>query len=325
MAVTQRERAEVPPSHRSILPTVPGVPAGAAVLTAVTCTFIGFLIDTMGGDELTGTFASLYVIGCVLAALIVRYRGLFTTMVVPPLLLFLAVPLAYQQMLGNSAGGFKVKEILLNLAIPLVNRFPTMALATVLVLIIGAIRVAMHRREQQGDSGGASFKPRARTARPAGAARAQRAGATDTKEPARRRFRSGADEQDGDAAESTAATRRPAGRVASRPPRVGADRQPASGQAAGRQSTARQSGNDRKRTPPADRKPNPDRKPTGDRKPPGERRANPADRAERANPADRANPAGTEGRRRRAQTPEMPPHPRPNVRYRERDSGRIER
>ncbi|MRH86613.1 hypothetical protein GFY24_03860 [Nocardia sp. SYP-A9097] len=306
----------MPPSHRSILPTVPGAPAGAAVLTAVTCTFIGFLIDTMGGDELTGTFASLYVIGCVLAALMVRYRGLFTTMVLPPLLLFLAVPLAYQQMLGNSSS-FKVKEILLNLAIPLVNRFPTMALATVLVLIIGAVRVAMYRREQSGESGSPLGKPRARVARPVGAARAQRAGATDTKEPARRRFRPNPAEQDGsDAPESTPGTRRPAGRVAARPPRVGADRPAASGQTGNRQAGNRQAGTERKRTPPGDRKPNPDRKPTGERKPPAERRANPA---ERANPAAAAEP-----RRRRTPNAEVPPHPRPNVRYRERDSGRIE-
>ncbi|WP_157557018.1 DUF6542 domain-containing protein, partial [Nocardia acidivorans] len=208
MAVTQRERAEVPPSHRSILPTVPGVSAGIAVLTAVTCTFIGFLIDTLGGDELTGTFASLYVIGCVLAALIVRYRGLFTTAVLPPLLLFLAVPLAYQQMLGNS-GGFKVKEILLNLAIPLVNRFPTMALATIVVLIIAAVRVFLHRREQSGESGSPLGTPRARYSRPARAARTPRGGAADTKEPARGRFRSDRAAQDDAAPESTPANRRP--------------------------------------------------------------------------------------------------------------------
>ncbi|WP_339380949.1 DUF6542 domain-containing protein, partial [Nocardia jejuensis] len=165
MAVTQRERTEVPPSHRSILPSVPGVPAGAAVLIAVTCAFTGFVIDMRGGDELTGTFATCYVIGCLIAALVVRFRGLFTTMVLPPLLLFAAVPIAYQIM-GND-GSLKIKDILLNLAIPLVNRFPTMALATVLVLIVGAVRVVLHRRENEAGSGGATGgpKPRARTAR----------------------------------------------------------------------------------------------------------------------------------------------------------------
>ncbi|MGW4247741.1 DUF6542 domain-containing protein, partial [Nocardia sp. NPDC004722] len=215
MAVTQRERTEVPPSHRSILPSVPGVPAGVAVLIAVTCTFIGFLIDANGGDDLTHTFATCYVIGCVLATLAVRYRGLFTTLVLPPLLLFLAVPVFYQLLMGSAS--LKLREILLNLAIPLVNRFPTMALATVLVLIIGAIRIALHRRESKTDSSAEPRKARARAGR-AGTARAQRTRSTDPKDPARRRSRAAADTApDAEAAESDA-TRTPrrgaTGRVA---------------------------------------------------------------------------------------------------------------
>ncbi|WP_174555286.1 DUF6542 domain-containing protein, partial [Nocardia anaemiae] len=147
MAASQRVRTRVPAPHRSILPSVPGIPAGAAVLIAVACTFLGFLIDAHGeNDELTGTFNTLYVLGCVAAVLAVRYRGLFTTMVLPPLLLFVAVPLAYQQLIGHASTG--LKDILLNLAIPLVNRFPIMALATVLVLAIGAGRILLHRREE---------------------------------------------------------------------------------------------------------------------------------------------------------------------------------
>ncbi|WP_369637709.1 DUF6542 domain-containing protein, partial [Nocardia sp. JMUB6875] len=232
MAVTQRERTEVPPSHRSILPSVPGVPAGAAVLIAVTCTFIGFLIDARGGDDLTGTFASCYVIGCVLAVLAVRYRGLFTALVLPPLLMFLAVPLCYQLLLG-SAGSFKLKDILLNLAIPLVNRFPTMALATVLVLIIGGVRIALHRREAKaGASGDKPLRPRTRATRPGGA-RAQRTRSADSKDPARRRFSAGrtatAADSDAPDAETARPSRRATGRVAAGPPRVGANRQPGEG------------------------------------------------------------------------------------------------
>ncbi|MGW4242266.1 hypothetical protein ACWELQ_07130, partial [Nocardia sp. NPDC004722] len=40
---------------------------------------------------------------------------------------------------------------------------------------------------------------------------------------------------------------------------------------------------------------------------------------------ERSPAPGEGGRRRRAQPGDLPPHPRPNVRYRERDSGRIER
>lgn len=387
----------MPPSHRSILPSVPGVPAGAAVLIAVTCTFIGFLIDARGGDDLTGTFATFYVIGCVLAVLAVRYRGLFTALVLPPLLMFLAVPLCYQLLLG-SAGSFKLKDILLNLAIPLVNRFPTMALATVLVLIIGGVRIALHRREAKaGSTGDEPRRPRTRATRPGGA-RAQRTRPADSKDPARRRFSAGGEKRFSAGADRTAAepatdsatpdaetarpSRRATGRVAAGPPRVGANRQPGEGrrrraqepdQAAAERNPAAPEGRRR-------RAQNPDpaaapaegrrRAPYGDAPRTGERRAVPADRPRtgerRAVPADRraAQPApesAPEGRRRRAQSPEqaaargnhngtgnhaapepnpaqpeggrrrrpqpgdIPPHPRPNVRYRERDSGRIER
>lgn len=319
------------------------------MLVAVTCTVIGFFIDSQSGNQLTNTFGALYVIGCVIAVLIVRYRGLFTTLVQPPLLLFVAVPVAYQLMLGES-GGLGTKEILLNLVIPLVNRFPTMALATVLVLAIGAGRMVLHRREQEANGDGAR-KPRARTSRPAAAARGQRTRAADAKDPARRRFRSNADatpDAETDAEATPRASRRPAGRTAERPPRVSnpsrsaTDRKPADRQrAATDRSRGDRPATERSRTErpataerpaAADRSrgdrqraanPAADRQATPNRKPPAERRAAPAGER-RANPDRAANPVA-EPRRRRSPNGELPPHPRPNVRYRERDSGRIER
>ncbi|WP_433562987.1 DUF6542 domain-containing protein [Nocardia sp. CA-151230] len=393
MAVTQRERTEVPPSHRSILPSVPGVPAGAAVLIAVTCTFIGLLIDAQSsgsrpqGDELTGSFATLYIAGCVVAVLAVRHRGLFTTMVLPPLLLFIAVPLAYQFLFGSS-GSLKLKDILLNLAIPLVNRFPTMALATVLVLIAGAVRIVLHHRETKAGATGEPRRTRAGATRP-GSARAQRTRSTGSKEPARRRLRPGAEtaEEGGTPdSETTGSSRRAGARVAAGPPRVGtgrpagesrrrraqdpdqaaAERTPAATEGRRRAARPDQSGaataEGRRRAQYAEQPSrNGDRRAVpGDQPRTGERRAAPADRPRngerraappapeaaqgegrrrRAQPEQAAGrgterhaapernpaPAAEGGRRRRAQPGELPPHPRPNVRYRERDSGRIER
>ncbi len=259
----------MPASHRSIIPSVPGVPAGAAVLIAVACTFIGFFIDAGGsGKELTLTFAACYIVGCVLAALVVRYRGLFTTMVTPPLLLFVSVPLAYQQLTGRSSTS--LKDILLNLAIPLVNRFPTMAIATVLVLLIGGGRVLMHRQEQQPRPGGdRSRRGGSRSPRPGDRARRSRtSGSPDT---LRRRARSSASSSAADADPEPAprSNRRSGGRVAERPPRVS----------------------------------------------PGKSYPRTSERAA-AEPTPR---------RSRPQPGDVPPHPRPNVRYRDRDSGRVER
>lgn len=384
----------MPPSHRSILPSVPGVPAGAAVLIAVTCTFIGLLIDAQSagtrpqGNELTGSFATLYVAGCVVAVLAVRYRGLFTTLVLPPLLLFFAVPLAYQFLFG-SAGSLKLKDILLNLAIPLVNRFPTMALATVIVLIAGGVRIGLHLRESKDGATGEPRTARARATRP-GSARAQRTRSADSKDPARRGSRPGADAAENSAtpaAENARSSRRAGARVAAGPPRVGAKPQAGEGgrrrraqdpeQAAaertpaaaeGRRRAARPdqsgaaTGEGRRRAQYAEQPPRTgERRATpGDQPRAGERRAAPAERPRngerratpppeaaqgegrrrRAQSPDQAAGRGAErhaapernpapapegGRRRRAQPAELPPHPRPNVRYRERDSGRIER
>ncbi|MGQ4598157.1 DUF6542 domain-containing protein [Nocardia sp. R6R-6] len=278
MAASERARSRVPAAKRSILPSVPGTPIGAAVLIAAACTFVGFLIDAAGGGgELTGTFATLYIVGCVAAVAAVRYRGLFSTMVLPPLLLFVAVPLAYQQLIGR--GSTSVKDILLNLAIPLVYRFPTMMLATVVVALIGGARILLHRREQEASGplpvrrGGR--KPPAKKAGPT------RASGTlaDAARRRARRPRTEPDEPDLDDVNQPASrpSRRAAAQVADAPPRVTPSRP--------RESRAPARGGSR---------------PTGAMA-----------RAEGEAPR-------TAGARR-----EIPPHPQPNVRY--RDSTRTER
>lgn len=106
-------------------------------------TLAGFLIDAVRGSELTATFSVFYFLGCVAAVLAVRNRGLFTAMVVPPLLLVIAVPLAYQQF---SPGGGGLKDLAFNVAIPLVNRFPLMFFTTLVVVAIAAGRMYIRRQ-----------------------------------------------------------------------------------------------------------------------------------------------------------------------------------
>ncbi|MFE3291625.1 DUF6542 domain-containing protein [Rhodococcus sp. NPDC059234] len=143
MSATQRARSGVPLDARSVLPTVPGLPAWGAVLVAVGAAFVGFLLDSMRGTELTSAFSIFYFLGCVGAVLAVRSRGLFTTMVQPPLILVVAVPMAYQHFSTGPSGG--MKDLILNAAIPLVNRFPLMLLTTLAVLAIGLGRMYMGR------------------------------------------------------------------------------------------------------------------------------------------------------------------------------------
>lgn len=123
---------------------MPGVPAWGAVAIAGGASFLGFVIDAARGTELTAAFACFYIIGVVAAVVLVRYRGLFTALVQAPLILFVAVPMAYQYFTENPGTG--VKDILLNAAIPLVNRFPLMLLGTVLAIGIGGARIFLKKQ-----------------------------------------------------------------------------------------------------------------------------------------------------------------------------------
>ncbi|RJO75889.1 hypothetical protein D5S18_13555 [Nocardia panacis] len=258
----------MPAPQRSILPTVPGVPVIAAVLIAVACTVVGFVIDARGeGDELTNWFAGAYVTGCVIAVLVVRYRALFTTLVLPPLLLFLAVPLAYQKLSGHASTG--MKDVLLNLAIPLVNRFPVMVLATALAVAVGILRVVLHRRAD----GAGQPAPRRRGERPGGD-RSTRGRGTRRAQPA----------------ESSRRTRRPQPEIddpdtVQHLPRVNPRRPPAEAPPRGR-GYSRET-----------------------------RSRSAAPRRESFAPRSEELPR-TAARGRGA---EVPPHPRPNVRYRDRE------
>ncbi|MFD3461573.1 DUF6542 domain-containing protein [Nocardia fluminea] len=275
MAASQRARPRVPAPQRSIVPSVPGIPAWAAILLAAGATGLGFLIDGIGGETYpTGTFSALYVLGCVLAVCAVRFRGLFSVMVMPPLLLFVAVPLACQMLGGRATTS--IKDVLMNLIIPLVERFPTMALATVLVLAIGGARIAIAKRAPQ-------------TARPTPERRTER-------KPVKRRR----PEPTPDLA--TVARKRPRrGTAVLDEPDTEVDMA----------SPARR---------PA-RPAEPKRPPAAAARPREPRPARGEPRAARAAAPREAEPARVPRRRG-----EAPPHPQPNVRYRDRaDSARTER
>ncbi|MFI6568247.1 DUF6542 domain-containing protein [Nocardia fluminea] len=275
MAASQRARPRVPAPQRSIVPSVPGIPAWAAILLAAGATGLGFLIDGIGGETYpTGTFSALYVLGCVLAVCAVRFRGLFSVMVMPPLLLFVAVPLACQLLGGRATTS--IKDVLMNLIIPLVERFPTMALATVLVLAIGGARIAIAKRAPQ-------------TARPAPERRTER-------KPVKRRRPEPAPDL------ATAARKRPRrGTAVLDEPDTEVDMA----------SPARR---------PA-RPAEPKRPPAAAARPREPRPARGEPRAARAAAPREAEPARVPRRRG-----EAPPHPQPNVRYRDRaDSARTER
>ncbi|MET0698218.1 MAG: DUF6542 domain-containing protein [Mycobacterium sp.] len=132
-------RSSVPADHRSAHPNLPGVPWWGAVLIAVVLTAAGFAYDAGSGkNELTSVFAALYIFGCVAAVLAVRQSGVFTAVVQPPLILFVAVPSSYYLFHRSEIQG--VKDILINCGYPLIERFLLMFSTTVVVLLIGMAR-----------------------------------------------------------------------------------------------------------------------------------------------------------------------------------------
>lgn len=137
------------------------MPWWGAVVIAVTATTIGFAFDAGSGNkELTSVFGALYFIGCVAAVLAVRQNSVFTAVVQPPLLLFVAVPSAYY--LFNSANINGIKDILINCGYPLIERFLLMLTTSVVVLLIGAARWYFGSRaavDADEDSAVADAKP----------------------------------------------------------------------------------------------------------------------------------------------------------------------
>jgi hypothetical protein len=125
--------------HRSALPRVPGIPWWAAAILAAIVTAIGVALDAGSGTEaLGGVFAACYVLGCLAAVLAVRQSGVFTAVIQPPLILFIAVPLAYFVFHGSTFTG--IKDTLINCGYPLIERFPLMFFTSATVLLIGMIR-----------------------------------------------------------------------------------------------------------------------------------------------------------------------------------------
>lgn len=135
----QRARSVVDADHRSAHPDLPGLPWWGAVLLAVTATAMGFAFDAGSGEkELSIVFAGCYAVGCILAVLAVRQAGVFSAVIQPPLILFVAVPGAYFLFQGGRLTS--VKDTLINCGYPLIERFPLMFFTSATVLLIGMAR-----------------------------------------------------------------------------------------------------------------------------------------------------------------------------------------
>ena len=109
------------------------------MLLAVTMTAVGFAFDAGSGDkDLSMVFAAAYALGCIFAVLAVRQTGIFTAVIQPPLIVFVAVPTSYFLFHGAQFTG--IKDTLINFGYPLIERFPLMFFTSAAVLLIGMAR-----------------------------------------------------------------------------------------------------------------------------------------------------------------------------------------
>jgi hypothetical protein len=136
------------------------MPWWGAVLTALALTAVGALFDEMTNKTLGLPFQVLYVIGCVLAVAFVRRRSLFGPMVQPPLIMIIVAGVVLALFAGG-AGGLAAKAIAVGP--PLIGNFPVMAIATVLTVVIGLIRLILQRKPKPEDD--EDFPPAARAVR----------------------------------------------------------------------------------------------------------------------------------------------------------------
>lgn len=132
--------------ERSILGSVLGLPGYAAIAIALGFTGLGVFIDLNRINGLGSIFKGCYFAGCVLAVCWVKRRALFGPMVQPPLLLAIAVPgVVLLSGTASSTGTPGFADRLLSIGAPLLNGFPTMAVATAFALAIGIGRYVMQR------------------------------------------------------------------------------------------------------------------------------------------------------------------------------------
>ncbi len=128
-------------SERSALGARRGISWWAAGVLPFVLTAVCVLVDLLRGAGAGMFFVAGYFLGCLLAVVLVRRGNLFGPMVQPPLIAAVTLPLLVLLTgTGFDWGGGR-RNILLAVATPLINSFPVMATTTVLVLVVGVLRI----------------------------------------------------------------------------------------------------------------------------------------------------------------------------------------
>jgi len=134
----------VPWDERPVVGSRRGLPWWAAVLVGLGLALVGAILGKPSKDNIPLIFTACYIAGAVIAVCAVRRRGLFGPMVMPPLVLAVTVP-GVILLTSGSQGDEDMLSKALNVATPLINLFPTMAITTGITLLIGFVRIFRER------------------------------------------------------------------------------------------------------------------------------------------------------------------------------------
>jgi hypothetical protein len=119
-----------------------GLPGFAALAVLLLIAGVGGLIDQISGASIRGAFNWSLILGSLVGILIVRRTQMFTIVVAPPLVYFVASGVK----LYLSSNGLKDRAALTDAAANwLVYGFPAIAAATAIVLVIAGIRMITRR------------------------------------------------------------------------------------------------------------------------------------------------------------------------------------
>ncbi len=112
----------------------------SAMLVAFGLSLAAAVID----ERIQGTvhlpFSAAYVVGCLVAVLVVRPPGLLAVMVEPPIVLVLSVLVA--QLL---AGGSAERSVAVTAGLQVTGQFPVMAATTGATVLVGLVRLWRRR------------------------------------------------------------------------------------------------------------------------------------------------------------------------------------
>lgn len=156
------------------MPGLPGIPGWAAVVLLLV--FVGLSWALSWGEEILGRpFTILFFLGAVFAVLLVRRKNVFTTVVQPPLVALVTIPL-FQYLNTGGFGSEIGRTEILTILVPLAKRFPLLLATCLVVLAIALVRTLIleprtHRARGGARGGRRSAGARHGAARPTGSGR----------------------------------------------------------------------------------------------------------------------------------------------------------